>query len=133
MEGRKIIARVLTVLGILIVVGYSYFVLDDFIRGPRIILEAPLSGLATTTTHIVIAGRAIHVNSLSLNGAPVPYDLQGNFSESLLLAEGYNIMKITAIDRYNRTVEKTIEMNLLKVSTSTETTIATTTQPIINM
>lgn len=131
MEGRTIIKRSIVGLVVAIIAGYSYFVFYDFIRGPRIILTTPETGFSTTTAHIMIAGRAIHINSLFLNDAAIPFDLDGNFSESLLLADGYNIIKIIAEDRYKRTVEKTIEMNLL-VKEITEV-MATTTPPVLRV
>lgn len=114
MEGRKILKRIFAALGILIILGYSYFVLDDYIRGPRIIIESPLNGYSTTTPAIIIIGRGIHTNNISVNGAQVPVDLEGNFRSQLILAPGYNIIKVTAKDNYERTVEKTIEMNLVE-------------------
>ncbi len=114
MEGRKIIKYILALTGIAIVVGYSYFILGDFVRGPRIIISSPETGFSTTTPVITIVGRAIHINNLAINGDPTPFDLEGNFQSRLILAPGYNIIKITAKDRYERLVEKTIEINLVE-------------------
>lgn len=133
MEGRTIVKRGLVGLGIAIVAGYSYFALEGYVRGPRIDLTGPENGISTTTARITIVGRAIHVNTLTINGATTSPDLAGNFSESLLLAPGYNIMRVDAKDRYGRTVEKTIEMTLMggqepMMGTTTQaTTTATTT------
>lgn len=119
--------------GFVIVIGYSGFALAGFVRGPRINIISPLHGSATTTALVVIVGNAIHTNILSINGATTSPNLAGNFSESLLLAPGYNIMKIAAQDRYGRTVEETIEMTLLGEqggvmwTTTQATTTATTT------
>src|SRR3989344_3716916 len=113
MEGRKIIKWVVTGITIALIAGYSCFVLYDYFRGPRIIISSPESGLSTTTPIINIVGRAIHVNTLAVNDAETSFDLEGNFQSQLILAEGYNIMKITAKDHYDRTVEKTIELTLL--------------------
>ncbi|MHB1118308.1 MAG: hypothetical protein ACYCZ7_02185 [Minisyncoccota bacterium] len=122
MDGRTIIKRVLVGLGIAIVLGYAYFALGGFVRGPRIELRTPETGTATTTPWVVVAGRIIHASTLTLNDASTSPDLAGNFSESLLLAPGYNIMKIVATDRYGRSVEETIEMTLLAPITSGATT-----------
>ena len=121
MEGRKIIKWWLGGLGVAIVIGYSYFVLDDYVRGPRIIIESPLNGYSTTTPAIAIIGRGVHTNNLSVNGAQTPVDLKGNFHTQLILAPGYNIIKIAAKDNYERTVEKTIEMNLIGGHLTTDT------------
>lgn len=113
MEGRRLLQWVLSGIGIFIIVGYSYFVLDDFIRGPRIVLSSPENGFSTTTAVIVVSGRAIHTNNMTINDASVSVDLEGNFGSKLILAPGYNIIKITGKDSYARTIEKTIEITLV--------------------
>lgn len=99
--------------GIAIVLGYSYFVLEDFVRGPRIMLSSPENGTSTTTPVVAIVGRAVHVSNLTINDDTAPLDLDGNFYRRLILAPGYNIMKVTAMDRYKRTVEEVVEVTLL--------------------
>ncbi len=120
-------------LGIVIVASYSFFVLNDFVRGPRIILESPLNGFSTTTPAIVVVGRTIHTNNLSINGSQTAVDLEGNFRGRLILAPGYNIIKITAKDNYERVVEKTIEIVLVEdgisnIEYGTDAGTGTTTQ-----
>ena len=120
MEVREMIKWSLVWIGIIIVVGYSYFVLSGYIRGPQINISNPQNGFATTTPLITITGRAVHANNLWIDGAVTPLDLEGNFTTKLILAPGYNIMTITAKDHYNRTVEKKLEINLIpSVATST--------------
>lgn len=113
MEGRKVIKLGLVLIGIAIIIGYSYFVLDDFVRGPKIIINSPLNGFSTTTPAIVIQGRGVHTNNLAINGAQTAVDLDGNFRGQLILAPGYNIIKVTAKDNYERVVEKTLEIVLV--------------------
>lgn len=128
MEGRKIIKWILVGILVATVVGYSCFVLYGYIRGPRVTISTPESGFATTTPVITIAGHAVHISTLSINGLDVPSDLDGNFQSRLILAEGYNIMKVAAKDRYGRVVEKTIELTLMPQRYPTmSTTTATTT------
>lgn len=113
MEVRLLIKRVLAGLAVVIILGYSYFVLSGLLRGPRILLSTPANGFSTTTPLITIAGVAIHSNNLTINGAEVPLDLEGNFQSQLILAPGYNIMTIAAQDRYRRTAQERLEINLL--------------------
>lgn len=122
MFSRKLIIRILTILGILIVVGYSFFALKDVLRGPRIDIETPQSGYSTTTPMIGVSGRVFRGNLFFINNATTTIDLEGNFSEQLLLSSGYNIMTLEARDRYGRTSTETIEMVLVtKTATSTST------------
>lgn len=118
MEGRTILKRIFIIIGALIILGYSYFVISDFVRGPGIVIDSPISGYPTTTPAIVITGRTIHSNNLYINGSQTPVDLKGNFRSQLILAPGYNIIRVTAKDNYKREVEKVIEINLLEDETS---------------
>ncbi|MFA5997358.1 MAG: hypothetical protein WC791_02605 [Candidatus Paceibacterota bacterium] len=109
MEGRKILKLTLAGLGVAVVIGYSCFVLYDFVRGPRIIIDSPLSGFSTTTPMISIIGRVVHTNNVTINDNQTAVDLTGNFNTRLILAPGYNIIKVTAKDSYGRVENKTIE------------------------
>ena len=126
---RKLIQWTLSGIGIAIILGYSYFVLEDFARGPRIIISTPENGFSTTTPAILIIGKAIHTNNLTINDASTSLDLDGNFRTRLILAPGYNIIKISGKDAYARTVEKIIEISLLKgiIDTGAGTTTQATT------
>lgn len=113
MKGRTIIIWVLSGILVSVIIGYSCFVFYGYFRGPRIIITNPKSGFSTTTPVITIDGQAIHTSVLAINDMETPVDLEGNFQSRLILALGYNIIKITAKDHYDRAVEKTIEINLL--------------------
>lgn len=119
---RKLIIKILTILGILIVAGYSFFALKDVVRGPHIDVATPQSGYSTTTPMIGISGSVFRGNLFFINNATTTIDLEGNFSEQLLLSSGYNIITLEARDRYGRTKSEAIEMILVpKVSSSTST------------
>ena len=129
MFSRKLIIRILTALGILIVIGYSFFALKDVLRGPRINITTPQSGYATTTQLITVSGKVLRGTLFFINNATTTIDLEGNFNEQLLLSSGYNIMTLEAHDRYRRTSTKTIEMTLM-VPTATSTSTSTPTETI---
>lgn len=127
MEGRKIIKLTIGGLAVALIVGYSFFVLNDFMYGPRIIINNPLNGYSTTTPTITVQGRVIHTNNLSINDAQTAVDLDGNFHSRLILAPGYNIIEVTAKDNYERVVEKKIEMVLVVPVQNFAPTTATST------
>ena len=133
MFSRKLIIRILTILGILIVVGYSFFALKDVLRGPRIEIATPESGYATTTPLIVVAGRVLRGNLFFINNATTTIDLDGNFDDRLLLSSGYNIMTLEARDRYGRIDTETVEITyVIPIATSTSANTSTsTTEQII--
>ena len=125
MDGRKILSWGLGVAAVAIVLGYSYFAINGYVRGPSIEIYSPVNGFSTTTAFIVIRGKATHSNNVFVNGAQTAVDLGGNFSSQLILAPGYNIIKITAKDNYERTTEEVIETILVDEHFTTDTTTTT--------
>ena len=59
---------------------------------------------------IKIAGAAKNIKSISLDDRPIFIDEAGSFSEKLLLSNGYNVIKISAWDKFNKKTDKLIEV-----------------------
>ena len=93
-----------------ILVGYAAFQAEAFFLGPRLTIDSPLSGISTSTSLISIEGRASNISYLTLNGAKIFTDERGYFKERILLSYGYNIVTVAAIDRFDRTVTKSLQI-----------------------
>lgn len=130
MEGRTILTWGLTGVGILLFLGYSAYAINDFIRGPRIIILSPQHGVSTTTPLVAITGYGVRTTNVTVNGTKIAVDLNGNFKTNTILAPGYNNITVAARDNYERHVEKSIEINLM-VPLPIATTTATTTEEVI--
>ena len=130
MEIRKLLQRIGVAIGIVIILGYGFFAFKGMVWGPRITLNGSLNGSATTSPLVMISGRAIRITRLFLNGATTTLDLAGNFSESLLLSRGYNIMTLEGFDKYGQGTKEVIEMTLSVVATSTRDITTSTTEEI---
>lgn len=113
---RKIDSKHIKIMlaGLLVVLfgGYAYLQSDDLIKGPEIVITNPESGSSLDESLVKVEGTAHRISRLYLNGQQIFTDDKGYFSESLLLAPGYNILVITATDSFNRQTEKQIELNL---------------------
>jgi hypothetical protein len=75
---------------------------ENFLIGPRIILETPSDGQVFDSPEITIKGRASNISLFYLNGRKIFTDEQGRFEENLLLAKGYNIIELKAVDKFDR-------------------------------
>lgn len=91
------------------VAGYAMFQAQNIWNGPIIIVEDPSNG-GSSPEVAQIAGVARNIISLTLNGRQIFTDKNGNFAGKLLLSEGYNVVKITAQDKFGRSVDKTVEL-----------------------
>jgi len=92
------------------VIGYTLFQAQNLIQGPVISLDQLQTGLSSEVTEI--KGIAKNISFITLNDRRIHTDRDGNFSEKILLSEGYNVVKISGEDRFGRTVDKTLELVL---------------------
>lgn len=52
----------------------------------------------------MLSGVAENVTSLTLNGRPIMTDRAGNFTEGIVLENGYSVVSLDARDRFGREV-----------------------------
>lgn len=94
-----------------IVLGYAGYKMKDVFRGPKLTLASPnLTALPLASELVTISGQATRVAHLRLNDGPIFADSQGQFAEKLLLAPGYNIIKLEARDRFGRVKTELLEL-----------------------
>jgi len=113
MSRRKLKLSVKIFLGSLflfLILGYSFYQSRSLITGPLITINEPENGSTVTRQLVTIAGAAKNINKITLDDRPIYVDESGAFSEKLLLSEGYNIIKISAWDKFSKKTEKTIEL-----------------------
>ncbi|MEY4602277.1 MAG: hypothetical protein RL292_218 [Candidatus Parcubacteria bacterium] len=99
----------LIILGVTII-GYSIFQAQKILGGPKITVLSPINGATYTTALIEIKGVAKNTSTLLLNDRPLYTDKAGNFSDTLLPTEGYNIIKLEAKDKFGARTEERIEI-----------------------
>lgn len=95
----------------LLVLGYAGYRMKDVFRGPKLTLTSPaLENLPLHEQLVTISGQATRVAHLRLNDGTIFADSEGYFAEKLLLAPGYNIIKLEVRDRFARTLTRFIEL-----------------------
>lgn len=103
----------LSALAIALVIGivtlYSWSRTSNLVRGPELTITSPDSPV-TQSPLITLSGKVERVAHLRLNDGKIFADGNGHFSERLLLQPGYNIIKVEAIDRFGRQVERFVEL-----------------------
>ncbi len=110
-EDGKLMVRVLmSILFVLVIIGYSIFQAHNILLGPEIALASPLSGETVTDQTVNISGKAKNISFISLDDRPININESGDFKEKLLLYPGYNIIRLYARDKFGATTEKNIEL-----------------------
>lgn len=92
-------AALLGVLGLII--AYIIFQARFLITGPEIILHTE-PAVQQNERIITLSGTARNITHLWLNDRQIFTDEQGNFTEALVLENGYTITTLRAKDRYGR-------------------------------
>ncbi len=86
-------------------VVYALFQARFLIAGPQITLDA--SNTVSSERLVTVDGKASNIVRMSLNGRQIFTDAEGNFSEALVLENGYTIATLEALDRYGRITRQT--------------------------
>lgn len=105
----------LFLLGLLVAVmlGYGLFEARRLLEGPRVVIDSPRDGSATSTGALRVTGRAENISFLTLNDRPSFTDEGGNFQELLSLPSGYTVVTVAAIDRFGRRVKSSVSITVL--------------------
>ena len=93
-----------------LIITYAIFRSLPYTKGPHIGIFQPLEGSSIPASTVTIVGRADRVNKLQLNGSPVSMDEQGNFSETVTLFSGTNVLTLDASDQFGRATHTTIHL-----------------------
>jgi hypothetical protein len=87
---------------VIIFLFYGLYRARNFLIGPKIVIESPSHGQIVASSDLEIKGVAKNVSLLYFNGRQIFTDQNGNFKENLLLARGYNIIEVSATDKFGR-------------------------------
>lgn len=100
----------LTLLFLSLISGYAFYQSRSIVTGPIVTINEPQNGTTTNQQLIKISGVAKNAKKITLNDRIIEIDEAGAFSERLLLSEGYNILKISGWDKFDKKTEKIIEV-----------------------
>jgi hypothetical protein len=85
---------------VLVVVGYGLYSGKDILFGSPLVVSEIASSTTDPTT--LLTGTAMHAQTLTINGRSTPIDAGGNFSESVALLPGYNVITFSATDPFGK-------------------------------
>ncbi|HEY0010926.1 MAG TPA: hypothetical protein VGB97_03395 [Candidatus Paceibacterota bacterium] len=92
--------RYTAVIVLILVVGYGLVKAWPLVRGPELTLEPVTQGDVPGV--VSFRGRALHTETLTLNGGILLIDDRGYFEKTLTLPSGGAILSLTATDRFGR-------------------------------
>ncbi len=113
-DSKKFLKSVCLGIFFLFIIMYALFRSQDLIFGMRIKNVNIEDGATFTESNIEITGNAKNAINLSLNGREISVDQSGNWSETIALLPGYNIISIKAKDKFEQEDEKNYKLMYTK-------------------
>lgn len=111
---QTIIGSSLVGMLILASVIYGYIQSRKLIYGPSITITSPVNGSNLENQIVTISGKTKNIAVMSLNDRQIFPDESGNFTETLVLPNGYTIMSLKAEDKFGKKTEQTISLTVNK-------------------
>ena len=94
----------------LLIIVYGLFRSHDLIFGVKIKDVNIVDGAKVAESVLLVKGNAKNATFLSLNGREISVDDAGNFDETIVLLSGYNVINITAKDKFGYIDEKNYKL-----------------------
>jgi hypothetical protein len=104
------ISRAVVIIGIVALSAFLLWRVNEIFRPPQLIVSRPTDGLITVNRQLEVAGTSSREAEIVINNKAVFVDTGGNFSTTVDLQKGLNLIKITAKKRYSRQSEATIRV-----------------------
>ena len=92
---------------LIVLIGYGLIKAWPLIAGPSLYIASPTDNAPFTNGIVVVSGRAERAAMVTLNGAPLLHDQNGEFSSTLSFPRGGSILTFVVTDRFGRTVAET--------------------------
>ena len=99
--------RYFIALVLILLIGYGCIEAWPLLSGPSLFIVSPLHNSSYPGGIVAVRGRVERAATLTLNGALVLHDQNGDFSSTLTFPHGGSILTFVATDRFGRTVTAT--------------------------
>ena len=101
---KKILRWTSIILLFVVIVGYAVFRSRDLLFGIRLTITGVTDGMTVTDPVLELKGEAHHANEIRVDNQVIPLSETGTWHDSLILAEGYNVISIRVTDKFGRII-----------------------------
>jgi hypothetical protein len=109
--GKKLLKFVSLTILFLIIIFYGIWKGRDLIFGIHLTINGIQNNETVTQSVLELSGNAYHAVSITINGRVVSVEENGAWHDTIALLKGYNIIKITAKDKFGRIITKEFTVN----------------------
>ncbi|MFA5124579.1 MAG: helix-turn-helix domain-containing protein [Patescibacteria group bacterium] len=104
------ISQAVVIIGIIALLAFLIWRVNEIFRPPQLTVLHPTDGLITVNRQLEVTGTSSREAEIVINNRAVFVDTGGNFSTTVDLQKGLNLIKITAKKRYSRQSEAIIRV-----------------------
>ncbi|MEI6316342.1 MAG: hypothetical protein WCO65_01280 [bacterium] len=112
--GKKLLSVASLTLLFIIIIGYGTWRGRDLLFGIHMSVSGIQNNETVRTSVLNLSGTAYHAISITINGRIVSVEEDGHWNDTIALLEGYNIIDISAKDKFNRTTSQIYKVNFIK-------------------
>lgn len=106
----KIVRGLLIILLALACLSYLGFKVKAIVTPPMLIISRPADNLMTEQLFIEVVGQSEAETMIEINGQQVLADQEGNFSETIDLQTGVNVIEVKATKRHGTETKKYLQV-----------------------
>ena len=127
--GKKLLKFISLSVLFCFMVGYGIWIGHDLIFGINLDISGIQNNETTSTSTIDLTGVAYHATEITVNDRTVSVEEDGAWHDTIALLNGYNIIKVSAKDKFGRTISKVFTINYTaQPSTMTPVEVTPTTE-----
>jgi len=112
-DSTKVIKKIVIILVMVIIVGYSFYQTKNMIYGPVLVISYPSSGMTMKDSLVEVRGFVKNASYITMNDNQFFVDEEGNFKEKILLSDGYNVIELSIKDKFEREKTEILELMYL--------------------
>lgn len=86
--------------------GYALWQSRDVLFGIKLSVQGISDNSSFTTPIINISGKARHAVKVAVNESVIPVSEDGKYTTTIALLPGYNIISVSATDKFGKTITK---------------------------
>ncbi len=108
---KKILWIVSLIILFVIIIGYGIWKGQDLIFGIKLEISGIQNNVTVKNSVLELSGIAYHAVSININGRTVSVEENGEWHDTISLLRGYNIISISAKDKFGREKSKIFTIN----------------------
>lgn len=130
--GKKLLSIISLTLLFIIIIGYGIWKGRDLLFGIRMSISGIQNNETVTSSVLDLSGNAYHAIAITVNGRTVSVEENGAWNDTIALLDGYNIITISAKDKFNRITSRMFTVNYQAPPQTEVTLIPNTTATTTN-